>query len=638
MEPDEKIIKMLVDTGKVRKKDLISVFKIHKANKAPLEKLVVELGVAKEEDVMEVKAGIFNARPYFIDLEKIDKDVAKQIPKAMAERYLLICPEETPEGKLVIAMHDPNDSFALEYVQMRTGKEIEPYVTLLADLDNAWDEIYAESKKKKHPFFKKSVRKIPKRKIIPEKLSLPGLSSRSRVVVNDSEKVRSQMQEATEKLHEKARDDEKCLEMFKSVRNEIDVLSTLSRSVGFLNSKLSEQEVVTRILETGLKVCNADGASILMKEEDDFHLYFREALGPRSNQLKTIRIPLNDQSIAGWVLLNETPLAVSDVSDDPRHYKKVDKTIDFTTHNLACVPLKYGDEVVGVLEIVNKKDGDFNEKDLEYLTILADQASVALRNSIIMDQFQNFYMEVVEILIDCLETLDPYNRSHALEVARLSSAIAKEAHMSGNAYENLCYAAFLHDLGMIKVTEENIEEHPVHGARMLSQIKFFSEVAPIVRHHHERYDGQGYPDGFAGESIPMGARILAVVEAFMEGRSQDTYENDREYLQNFLSLFGTAFDPNLKLAFMSAVEHFISDADSEEHLQIFTGDDEEDAGEYVLSENITAGQGQESDLAVDENLSAMRTGKSDVELETFTGDSDIRGEESEVEIQATLDD
>jgi putative nucleotidyltransferase with HDIG domain len=313
--------------------------------------------------------------------------------------------------------------------------------------------------------------------------------------------------------------------------------------------------VVRKILETGLQICDGEGASILMLEEDKFHLYFREALGAKSSEIKSIRIPLNDQSIAGWVVINRAPVAVNDASQDPRHYKEVDKAIDFETHNLACVPIMWGEEAIGVLEVVNKRKGQFNEKDLEYLGILANQAAVALHNSMLIEQFQNFYMEVVEILIDCLESLDPVNKYHAIEVARLTSALAKEVRLTGDDYENLCYAGFLHDLGMIKVSQENWKDHPVLGAMMLSHIKFFQQIAPLVRHHHERFDGTGFPDGLSGESIPVGARILAVAEGYIEGRSRKGELTDEEFTREFLGRFGTAYDPGLKLAFIAVIEN-----------------------------------------------------------------------------------
>ncbi len=570
MELDEKIIKALVDNNLVERKSLIDIYNIHKANKQPLEKLVVEFGLVNRQKVLDTKAKVLEARPFPLDKDRINLEVARGIPSAMAKRYNLVCPDVTEDGRMMIAMHDPNDSFALEYVQMRTGKEIEPYVTLISDLENAWEEIYQDATKKRHPFLKRKKDEEKKAvKVIPTKLSLPGITRNTSVVMDDADKAKEVIQRATESIREKDREDCQFNEMVDTLKKEQEALHTLSRSTGYLNSAMGEEELICRILETGIRICNARGASILMLEEDKFHLYFREALGPRSQELKSIRLPLNDKSIAGWVVLNRVPLAVNNVDSDPRHNKDIDKAIEFQTESIACVPLLWGDEIMGVMELVNKESGQFNEKDLEYLGILANQAAVAIHNTTLLEQFQNFYMEVVEILIDCLESLDPINRHHALEVARLTSAIAKELNLSGDDYEVLCYAAFLHDLGMVKVNRngQDIDQHPVYGAQMLSHIRFFQEVAPIVRHHHEKFDGTGYPDNLSGESIPLGSRILSVAEGYTEGRDNNPQIPQQEYLEDFLSKFGIDYDPGLKLAFMAATESFMQDEEPEQQIQ-----------------------------------------------------------------------
>jgi len=549
MTSDEKIIKLLVDTGKVEKKALVGVFKIHNANHAPLEKLVVDLKVVSRQDVLEAKARIFGAEPYLIDVNKINMDIAKNIPQAMAKRYMLICPGLDENGRMIIAMHDPSDTFALEYVQVRTGKEVRPYVALLADLENAWDRIYMSELMAKKMMAKKIEEPKSLRRVIPEKLIIPGLSSKSTVIVENPEKAQSEIRHATEMMREKARDDSSLNTVVDSIQNELNVLSILSHAVGILNSVTDENEVVKRILETGLKVCNAEAGSILMLEEGKQFLYFKESVGPKSNELLKVKVPLNEESIAGWVALNRMPLAVNSPKEDPRHYKAIDNLVRFETKNLAAVPLTWGGELIGVMEIINTADGDFSEKDIEHLNILAFQASVALHNSLMIEQLKNFYLEVVEILIDCLEIIDPMTRDHSVNTARIAAAIAKEINLSGKEYENIMYGAFLHDIGKIKVSSEKMENHPMEGAQMLSHVTFFRDIIPIVRHHHEKYDGSGYPDGLAGENIPLGARIIAIAEGYLEMKRDNPDMPDDELLKEFLTRFGSVYDPNFRQAF-----------------------------------------------------------------------------------------
>ncbi|MCD4783669.1 MAG: HD domain-containing protein [Candidatus Eremiobacteraeota bacterium] len=552
MELDERVIKMLVDEKIVEKKALIPVFKIHKTNKEPLEKLVVKLNIADKEKVLDIKTRVYGGEPLLLDNEKIDIETAKTIPQAMAKRYNLICLEKTDEGQVLIAMHNPGDSFALEYVQMRTGiKDMKIYTALLSDLEDAWDFVYTE-KSKHHPFFKKKPERTRIIRKIPKKLELPGYKTflrdkiESTTVIGGNKKT-----EITPP--EEALNGDKLKTMTESIKKELNILSILSHSANVLNSTMDGEDIILELLETASRICNSQGASILILE--DKILYFKEAVGEKSNELKLLQLPLNEKSIAGWVAIHKKPLLVNDTLNEPMHYKGVDEALHFTTTNVACVPLLWGTDVLGVMEVVNKTEGQFDDKDLEYLIILASQASVALHNASLLDQFHNFYLEVVEILIDCLESLDPVGRDHALRVARLTSAMAKQIPVTEEEYESLCYAAFLHDIGKIKCEDENdMQSHAEKGAQILSHIKFFNSIIPLIKYHHEKYDGTGIPEGLSGEKIPLGARILAVAEGYYEGRNMNPDLSGEEFLESFKEEFGIAYDPDLKEIFLNSIE------------------------------------------------------------------------------------
>jgi len=550
MEPDEKVIKILVDEGKVDKKALIPIYKIHTTNKEPLEKLVIRFNLVGKKDMLEAKSRVFGGDPIILDPENIDIEVAKTIPQAMAKKYCLVCPRKTEDGKMLIAMHNPGDTFALEYVQMRTGIDVQPYIALLTDLEDAWTAVYAEDKKRRHPFFKDAPKNRKIRKI-PSKLSLPGFK-RTLLITEDVGKTQKAIKEATDIIREKTVEDDRFQETIDTIQKELEVFAILSHSGTILNSVMNEQEVIRKILETGAKICRAQGASILITQDQT--LYFKEAIGPKSSELKKVRIPLSESSIAGWVAINKKPVSINNVESDERHFKGIDEMLHMKTQSVACVPLMWGDEVLGVMEAVNKQEGSFDQKDLDYLNILASQASVALHNAVLIEKFQNFYMEVVEILIECLESLDPVGRDHALQVARISAAIARELEVDEDEYESICYAAFLHDIGKIKCDENDIACHCVKGAQILSHIDFFQTFVPYVKYHHENFDGTGLPEGLSGQDIPLGARILAIADGFSMGRIKSPDMPPNEFLDQFLENFGSKYDPDLKEIFLKAHE------------------------------------------------------------------------------------
>jgi len=136
--------------------------------------------------------------------------------------------------------------------------------------------------------------------------------------------------------------------------------------------------------------------------------------------------------------------------------------------------------------------------------------------------------KVTSILVDAVTPKDHYTADHALEVARLSWLVGMKLGLSKEELEWLVHGALLHDVGKLAVadaildklgplTEEEwkvIKRHPEVGARMIEPLESLSGALPVIRHHHERPDGSGYPDGLEGEEIPLAARIVAVVDAY----------------------------------------------------------------------------------------------------------------------------
>jgi putative nucleotidyltransferase with HDIG domain len=138
------------------------------------------------------------------------------------------------------------------------------------------------------------------------------------------------------------------------------------------------------------------------------------------------------------------------------------------------------------------------------------------------------YLDSVKVLVEAIDAKDPYTRGHSDRVRRMSLQIATFLGLTGERVETLEYGALLHDIGKIGIKDEilqkpgalspeeyqTIQEHPLIGVKIVEGIEFFKDKIPMIRHHHEHFDGGGYPDGLAGEAIPLEARIIAVPDAF----------------------------------------------------------------------------------------------------------------------------
>jgi putative nucleotidyltransferase with HDIG domain len=178
------------------------------------------------------------------------------------------------------------------------------------------------------------------------------------------------------------------------------------------------------------------------------------------------------------------------------------------------------------------------------------------------------HLDSVKVLVEAIDAKDPYTRGHSDRVKKMSLKIAQRLGFNDENLEILEYAALLHDIGKIGIRDEilqkpaalnseeyqYIQEHPLIGIRILEGIEFFRDKIPLIRHHHEHFDGKGYPDGLAGEAIPLGARIIAVPDAFDAMGSMRPHRGALP-LQNILTEMeagkGKQFDPKLLEIFLT---------------------------------------------------------------------------------------
>lgn len=358
------------------------------------------------------------------------------------------------------------------------------------------------------------------------------------------------------------------------VRLQVERMGALLEVGRVVSSTLDLRDLLYKIMSTATKVMRCETSTVYLVDEQTNELYFHIVQGSQNvgEKLQKIRLPMGT-GLAGWCAQNNKPVIVPDTEKDPRFFKGADKKSGFVTRSMICVPMRLKDRVVGVLQVLNRKgDIPFNDYDLEMLESVANQAVSAIENAWLYENIQKVYLSTIEVLATAIDAKDPYTQGHSRRVTLYSVAIAEELNLPQSEIESIRYAGLLHDVGKIgikdsiirkpgRLTNEEyaiIKKHPTIGARILRPVDFLADKIPGVLHHHEYYDGRGYPEHMEGESIPLAGRIICVADAF------DAMTTNRPYRKGLtvntaigeLKKFsGRQFDPVCVEAFLKAFDN-----------------------------------------------------------------------------------
>ena len=241
--------------------------------------------------------------------------------------------------------------------------------------------------------------------------------------------------------------------------------------------------------------------------------------------------------------------------------------------NLLGIPL-ICEDVLGYVIIKRiKVDKSFDIFDQEMLMTMAEQAVIGIKNLQLYDEQQKIVFGSIKSLVTLLDTRVPREYTHSPHFSKLVCALGCELHLGEKQLESLKYASLLHDAGKIdipaeiltkttKLTDEEydiIKKHPVKGAQILRPLQILRPVIPIIMHHHEKYNGTGYPSHLKGEKIPLCARIMSVADAFeamVYGRPYRQRMDIDSALKEIKKKSGIQFDPKIVEAFLKIIKKF----------------------------------------------------------------------------------
>lgn len=362
-------------------------------------------------------------------------------------------------------------------------------------------------------------------------------------------------QEITNEYADRARQTNEMLE------SRVRELTTLHNVNMALTTRLNIGDTLDYILEEACTVMRSEKGAILLLVHGD-ELVGRSTKGVQKNAQLRFRL---GEGIAGRVARTGQAYISDDITKDP-NYKLGSGEIP-SIETLICVPLTLENAVIGVLSIEREiAFGVFTPDEKRLLISLGTAAAQAIEKARAFSDLRSLHRQTLEAFAQAVDTKDAYTHGHSRRVSRLSVEIGKILMLSEEEVDCIERAALLHDIGKIgisnnilfkpeRLTEEEYEimkAHVIFGEHIVKPIKRMKKESKLIRHHHERWDGKGYPDGLKGEQIPVGSAIIGVADAY------DTMTSDRPYrraipkesaMEELLRCSGAQFNPLVVGAF-----------------------------------------------------------------------------------------
>lgn len=339
--------------------------------------------------------------------------------------------------------------------------------------------------------------------------------------------------------------------LYETIRPRAIALSTIHTVHRLISSTLDLDELLPRIARLSLQVLRAKQCYIMLLEKNKKFLVPHAVV-----DLKNKNTISNKGNIKVRVGLEGRAAAESHAILKP------DKL---------AVPL-VSEEVIGVISVYHKQNGrPFSIFDQEILSTLAEQAVIAIKNAQLYKQQEKITLGSIKSLAAILDTKSPSIYTHTNLFVNLVLGIGRELNLSKEDLHVLHYAALLPETGKIGIPEEIlkkpsrltgseyrlIKKHPLKGAELIEPLEVLKPTIPFILHHHEKYDGTGYPDKLKAEQIPLGARIMAVADAFEAMVCKRPYRKRLLLSKAVLEIkknSGTQFDPKVVEAFLKVIK------------------------------------------------------------------------------------
>ena len=326
----------------------------------------------------------------------------------------------------------------------------------------------------------------------------------------------------------------------RSLKKKVLDMRTLFGLSQDLNKLMDPEELINIFSLTVIGQLGIEAVSLFYTfDQVSPYLSYAGGKGTQSSILASIRLS-REAGLSIQLLKKQDIFSLSDGPLEEEAKREAEFLLNFGFD--LCFPLIVKSRLTGIVFMGKKINGqEYTSEELELFKSICTSAATGLENSRLYSELQNTYLSTIKVLVSTIEAKDTYTCGHTERVADYAKLITEEMGLPKKEREMVSFGAALHDIGKLGVYEnilnkpgaltesewEIVKSHPEVGANIIKNMKFLESACDLVRHHHERLDGKGYPDGLSGSEISLGARIVAVADSF------DAMTSDRPYRQAY---------------------------------------------------------------------------------------------------------
>lgn len=353
------------------------------------------------------------------------------------------------------------------------------------------------------------------------------------------------------------------------LQGKIDQLLSLQQASAAILAQLNLKDLLPSVLDLFRKAIGYSRAMIMLRDEGGNCLRFVEGVGVTEQEKEPLRgyeVPLSrTQNLLARVASSGLPF----ICNDPSKLKLNPENLiirNYRISSMVILPLMSRGKVIGILAADQQASSGTSKVapklDQDFLGVFANQIALAIENAKMYQDLRDSILGTMKALALALEAKDPYTAGHSERVRQMAARLAQRLEMSDEDIQHIANGCILHDIGKIGINREilnkpgNLEgeemevvrQHPRLGHAIVLPLGLNPAVSSIVRLHHERYDGGGYPDGLAGEDIPKAVRVVAICDAFDAMTSDRPYRRSlprKEAFHRLQEAAGSQFDPYL---------------------------------------------------------------------------------------------